>query len=241
MIIDVGANNGEFILDVARKNPKIQCLAIEPIFELAENIKDSAKLENLENIEVVTKAVSLKRGNGFLNVSTTSDQGGTSLLEFDHNLMDQNDYWSSRPDLQHSTKIEVSLESLDGILRGYPKDIPIEFIKIDVQGLDLESLLSLKRRLKYVLLGMLEVPSVSAAKLYKGQEHDLRSCLNILRANNFTVYAIKPNDPASNEFNVYFARNGSNHEKLIVELGLMTNSIYSGKWFWLNPSDRING
>jgi FkbM family methyltransferase len=239
VIIDIGANKGDFILDIAAKNPTIDCLAIEPLIDLSQEIEANAKLLNLENLKVINMGIYHKRGRKYLNVSDKSDQGSSSFLEFDRELIRENQYWSLRPDLEHVAKIEVATDTLQGVLSYYNKNTPIEFIKIDVQGLDLEVLLSLGNRLKNVPLGMLEVSAVPSTRLYKEEKNFLSSCLKVLEKKNFMVYAIKPNDPASNEFNVYFGRKGINHWRLINKLGLMTNQIYAGKWYWSNPSNSI--
>jgi FkbM family methyltransferase len=227
VIIDVGANKGSFILDIAQKNREITCLAIEPIQELATGIEDSAKKLQLTNLEVESVAVYKKRKTMILNINSHFDQGTTSLLDFDRANIEENSYWITRPDLTHDKKVSVSADTMKNILRRYPKGTPIEFIKIDAQGLDVEALLSLGNRLKSVLLGMVEVPAVDNSKLYLGQRHDLYSCLKILKKRGFHVYGVKPNDPASNEFNIYFARVGVDYAKLVENLGLATNEIYN--------------
>lgn len=236
MIIDVGANLGQLSLDIAKKNPNIQCIAIEPIPYLAREIEKTAKVLKLENIMVITKAIQQKESLEKFYISTEADQGGSSLLEFNPELMSENEYWQKRVDLRHQETIEVQTDSLRGILKIYPKRMEIEFIKIDAQGLDVEVLISLGSRLRDVQLGMIEVAAVNNTKLYKSEKSNLQSCLVLLEKKNFKVFAIKPNDPASNEFNVFFARNDVDERVLIHKLGLDTNDIFSGKWYWENPS-----
>jgi FkbM family methyltransferase len=240
MIIDVGANQGEFILDLARKNPEIRCLAIEPIQELANKLLEIVKHENLLNLDVLVAAIDSKERSARFQITSGEDQGGSSLLEFDTQKMQKNEYWRSRPDLVSSQSMKVDTKTLKTILRTYNQNEQIDFLKIDVQGMDVEAMFSLGRRgLRRVKMGMIEVASISTANLYLGQKFDLRGCLNKLKKYGFNVYAIKPNDPGCNEVNVYFARHGVDPEVLEKRFGLRTNEIYGGKWYWTHPTKAI--
>ena len=44
MIIDIGANIGEFSLEMAKRNPKLTIIAVEPIPYLVEKTKQVAAL-----------------------------------------------------------------------------------------------------------------------------------------------------------------------------------------------------
>jgi len=240
VIIDVGANQGEFILDLARKNPEIKCLAIEPIQELANRLLEIVKHENLLNLDVVVVAIDSKERSARFQIASSEDQGGSSLLEFDTQKIQKNEYWKSRPDLASNKSKTVVTKTLRTILRIYGQNEQIDFLKIDVQGRDMEAMFSLGRRgLRRVKMGMIEVASVSTSNLYLGQKFDLRGCLNKLKKYGFDVYAIKSNDPGCNEVNVYFARHGVDPKVLEKRFQLRTNEIYGGKWYWTHPTQAI--
>ena len=240
VIIDVGANQGEFIIDLARKNPEIKCLAIEPIQELANRLVEIAKQENLLNLDVIVAAIDSKERTAGFQIASGENQGGSSLLEFDTQKIQKNEYWRSRPDLASSQSMSVVTKTLKTILKIYDQNEQIDFLKIDVQGRDMEAMFSLGRRgLRRVKMGMIEVASISSSNLYLGQKFDLRGCLNKLKKYGFNVYAIKSNDPGGNEVNVYFARHGIDPEVLEKRFGLRTNEIYGGKWYWTHPTKAI--
>ena len=67
--IDVGANQGDFSLDLARRNPNLLVIAIEPIPELCIAIKRRAELESLGNIVVIECAIDSTERIAQFNIS----------------------------------------------------------------------------------------------------------------------------------------------------------------------------
>nr|AXL04863.1 glycosyltransferase [Aeromonas hydrophila] len=233
LVIDVGANNGDFFIPIYSENKNILFLAYEPIPELMNNLK--AKVSGKKNVILRQVALSNECGTGILNISNASDWGVSSLLEFNSENIDNNLYWKERSDLHFTSHIEVKITSLESELDGIRFD-RIRFIKIDSQGLDVEILSSLGRYIDKVDAGMLEVPSSLSQSLYNGEKYDLRKALNYLNQNNFHIYKIKPNDECCNEFNVFFKRKDIDITILENELELCKTTIYNGKDYWHMPS-----
>jgi len=238
LIIDVGANYGGFSLEIAMRNPACHVLAIEAEPFLAESLKKNAISLDLDNHEVVNFAVNEAEGEFDFYVSELGDHGTSSLLPFSNTNINEDEYWKGRTDLYHSKKFKVKAKPLEKILDNYHFD-NIKFIKIDVQGLDVSVLKSAGKYLNKIHSGMLEVPSVLTKSLYDHTEEDLLAALIYLRDNNFSVYAIKPNDPASNEFNVFFIQNGLSLKEIESELNLTNFHFYDGKHFWHAPSHKL--
>lgn len=86
---------------------------------------------------------------------------------------------------------------------------------------------------------MLEVPSVLSKSLYDNTSEDLMSALEFLKESGFSVYAVKPNDPAANEFNVFFVKNGLDYKEIEEKLNLLNFHFYDGKHFWHAPSHKL--
>lgn len=237
IIIDVGSNHGDFSLAVARRNTRITILAIDPNEMLCQQLLEKAALEQLNNIEIIPVAINLHEGTHNFNLSEHDDAGVSSLLDFDNEKIKNDAYWKNRGDLYFNRQSTVTVKRLDTILS--QREIRrIRFIKIDAQGVDINVLKSLGDLLTITDAGMLELSATSDKKLYKNESYDLQSGLNEITNLGFKIYAIKPNDPASNEFNVYFCRENVDYKALEAELQLAGISLYDGKHFWHFPANK---
>ena len=238
IIIDIGANIGEFSLQVANRNPGIKVYAIEPEPTLFSNLTKATKSLGLLNHIPCDFAVSDKNGYSDFFVSHHGDWGTSSLLQLNSNHIQYDDYWSTRTDIAHSEIIRVETKRLDSFLENI-KFQEIKFIKIDAQGFDLIALNSLGINLKKVQAGMIEVVGTANNCLYLNEKNDLRFALNYLFNNDFNVYAIKPNDNGAKEFNVFFHRNDVDIKSIENELNLEGLINYDGKNFWHYPSQKL--
>lgn len=230
-VIDVGANAGEFGLELAKRRPDVIVHLIEPARDLVLQLQNRVLEDGLGNVFVHDVAVANMDGQASLGISLSGDRGTSSLLAFDEEKIKRDPYWATRSDLQHETSDQVEVRRLEALLDEWGV-ASVRFIKIDVQGLDLAVLKSAGRYLNQIDAGVLEVTAVPQGALYKGEVEDLRQALNFLCENEFAVMAIKPNDPASNEFNVFFCRDFSAWSGIIEELGLENMPAFDGKNYW---------
>ncbi|MBV6821303.1 FkbM family methyltransferase, partial [Rahnella sp. PD12R] len=238
IILDVGANYGGFSLEIAKRNPESIIYAIEAEPGLADYLKSKQNELDLPNHITECFAVCEENGKSEFYVSELGDHGTSSLLPFSQSHIDNDSYWADRKDLFHSRAVEVETKRLDTFLDTVEFK-EIDFIKIDVQGLDLSVLRSAGNYLEKIRAGMLEVPAITDKSLYENTNDDMRIALNYLFENGFQVYSIKPNDEASNEFNIYFIRNGENIHEIEQELNLQNFHFYDGKNFWHAPSHKL--
>jgi FkbM family methyltransferase len=224
----VGANHGEFCLPIARANPDIQVIAFEPIPELLKEISQASKLMGIDNLILRPEAIVEREGKKLLNVSTGGDMGTSSLLGFDSKNISSDSYWRTRSDLVFSSTISVPGARLDSIIQTLDLG-EILFLKTDTQGLDLGVMRSLgKYRTRG---GMLESPTSSKTALYVG-EPELLSTLRFLEDESYTIWEIKPNDPACSEVNVFFCDGDNVLKDLEDLLSLNSSAIYSSKKYW---------
>lgn len=230
-VIDVGANYGGFGLELARRNPMASVHLIEPVPELAEMLRKQIASVELANTFVHEIALGSENGQTALNVSTLGDRGTTSMLPFDSHKIASDPYWSQRTDLQHNATAYVQVMRLSNFMEenGIER---IDFIKIDVQGLDLDVLASAGDRIGAVHAGMLEVPTTEINALYVGEQQNLRLALNFLEASGLKVMAVKPNDPACNEVNIFFTREPKTWEADTISWGLHNLPAFDGKHYW---------
>lgn len=238
IILDIGANHGDFALAVAAARPDITVVAVEPISELCAHIQARSLELGVENLVVVEAAIDEVPRAAVINVSRHADWGVSSLLPFDNRAVSDNPYWRGRRDLYYDEERRTDVRRLDDVLASFG-DCAIVFAKVDTQGLDLRVLKSLGARLATLGAGMMEASTTVRTRLYDGEIDDLACTLNWLSANDFDVYAIKPNDPACNEVNIFFHRRGTDWEKMEDDLRVKGIPIYDGKHFWHMPSSEL--
>jgi FkbM family methyltransferase len=219
VILDVGANIGNFCIPLAKKNPTAKLIAVEPIQSLAYLIQEKCSTLGLTNVQVLNYAVSKINEDVVLNLSGGENFNSSSLRS------------STTFGPAIDRQISVKARRLDQLLG----PLPIRFLKIDAQGLDVECLESLGEGIRLVDAGMLEVSSTSIEKSYEGEKW-LLDALVFLDANGFEIYRITPNDIASREMNVFFVRKGLSFREIENELGLGANSIYAVGRYWHVPS-----
>jgi FkbM family methyltransferase len=238
-ILDVGSNAGDFAVELARRNRDHLVLAVEPIASLAGGIEARVRDEQLDNVTVVAVAIDAEEGPAELNVATTGDWGVSSLLALNTDAIARDDYWSIRPDLSYTTTETVDRIRLETLLEreGIGE---IDFVKLDLQGLDLLALESAGEALPRIRAGMLEVPTTTRVKLYADEQQDLGRAYVVLERLGFEVYAVKSNDPACNEVNVYFIRAGEDPVALEHDLHLRGVDLYDGKHYWAIPCSTID-
>jgi FkbM family methyltransferase len=198
-ILDVGANNGSWGLNVAKMFPHIQVFGFEPTPKLCEVIEGQVKEMGLENYELVPMAVSDYEGTVQFNIAGQADWGCSSLLDFSEKL---DETWPGREDFKVTETMDVECIRLDKFVEA--KGITsIEFLHCDAQGVDLKVMGSLGEHIKILKRGELETASSKSVALYKGQ-HTIEDVVVFLLRNGFEIERMYPNDVHYNEVNVIY-------------------------------------
>lgn len=198
-LIEVGANDGSFGIDMAERHPWLQVYAFEPTPQLCEII--AAKTAHLPNYELIRAAVGPEPGEAEFKVSGTGDWGCSSLKSFSGDL---DKTWPGREDFQVTETVRVPVVRLEDFIseRGIQR---VAFLHIDAQGSDLEVLQSAGRFLPLIQRGVVEVATSRSVSLYEGGP-TLEDGLPFLAGAGLKVDRILSNDPFNNEVNVYFSR-----------------------------------
>lgn len=197
---DVGANNGNDSITVAKNNPGLQVFGFEPTPELQDVIQKKIKENGLTNYTLVKSAVSDYVGQSTFNVAGQSDWGCSSLLDFSEKSQTE---WIGRTDFKVTEKITVDVIRLDKFVDDNKIEI-IEYLHIDTQGSDLNVLKGLGDKISIVKAGVME----AAAKpdiLYDNQ-NTVDECVEFLKSNGFIIDSITSNDQFNNEVNIHFRR-----------------------------------
>lgn len=153
--IDIGANIGRYTIAAAKDAKYEQVLAIEPNPKVVDVLNKNIKLNNVQDIVIVAPIAITNTGGESLLQNDTHHFGGGNLVD------------PSKTSVTMDNSVKVRLSTLDALLKEKNIDpTHVDFIKIDVEGLETE-----------VLEGMEEVLNV----MPQG------SCLMIEISNNLSI------------------------------------------------------
>lgn len=134
-VLDIGANVGDWTLPFAeRVGPSGRVLAFEPVPYLAETVSKTAMVNKHEWVEVHNVALGSEEGEAPFSVEY-GNSGGSRLGRLSGNF----------------APISVHVARLDDVLARRPDIDRIDFIKIDVEGHELEVLRGARKTLSRFL------------------------------------------------------------------------------------------
>jgi FkbM family methyltransferase len=148
IIFDVGAHNGSSIDRFVKLFGKPQIFAFEPNNDLYIQIKD--KFQDI-NIHISNKVLGKQKGTVEFNIHNSST-GSSSLLDFNPNLS-----FALRRKLTRTNvdKVKVEMTTLDDEVNSRELE-KIDYLKIDVQGTELDVLRGAEKLLKLQKIDFIE-------------------------------------------------------------------------------------
>lgn len=199
IFFDIGANEGNDFINIAKNEPQTNVYAFEPIPKLVEKLRHLTS--HLKNVNIIESAVSDFNGKSIINISPESiygDYSCSSLLEFSEKSKTE---WPGREDFKIIDNLEVNVLRLDSFLiqNGITK---IDYLKIDTQGHDLKVLKGLGDFISIVECGIMEAGAKDDI-LYNGQNTENES-IAFLESNGFEIINVSSNDIFRNEVNIIF-------------------------------------
>jgi FkbM family methyltransferase len=184
--IDVGASYGtfsKFMSNQSKLGKEISVVAIEPIPEVAQQI------EKASNLKIINRAVAKKGiSSKMLNITSNSELSSFNNI---NSKISESIWIHHMPHMNIVETLEVPCITLEEIIEENFSD-HIDFVKIDTQGTDLETLLSAGKNLKRIKSAMLEFPYLSGMALYEN-EISLVDAIIILKKHNFVPVRLVPN------------------------------------------------
>jgi FkbM family methyltransferase len=172
VVIDIGANQGNFIGFLKNNFILKKIYVFEPIKELSEKIKLRFKSNK---IIISNLAISNKKGQKkFYQYSVTSTSG----------LYKQNNTFKSLKELDEIFNVQTN--KFDNL---FNKNLKIDICKIDVQGEDYKVLLGMKQNLKKGNIKILKI-ELSLKTLYKDVSPNFYEILSYLRFYNYTLISV---------------------------------------------------
>lgn len=132
--LDIGANIGFWAVDLSKKFQQVWCFEPHPqnIQAFQQNMLEQCGDINPPNIFFQQYAVSKEKGKA--NFYSSPDECGNASLS-SHGVETGNSVRTLKP--EQLSKFEVEIRSLDDYFNEF-KDLHIDYIKVDVQGHELE-------------------------------------------------------------------------------------------------------
>jgi FkbM family methyltransferase len=136
-IIDLGANEGYFLLKTKEYNPESRVICVEPNPFNFKNLEKNVSINNLEHVELVNAAVDEKSGKMMLDIIEQIGNIGS------HDIKSVDRKWMKDEFIK---KIQVETISLDSIVSKF-KIEKIDLLKIDIEGMEVKILENCKKAL----------------------------------------------------------------------------------------------
>jgi FkbM family methyltransferase len=179
LVIDVGANRGQFGLEIRRAGYRGRILSIEPLTEPFQFLARLAAKDN--RWDVIQSAVGPSSGSATIHVAANGG-ASSSLLP----MLDLHTHAAPKATFVGDEQVEVAM--LDDLVRLRGLDGATVFTKVDVQGYELQVLAGGSEALTRSSLVQLEM---SLLPLYEtGPTH--RDILEYMEGRGFLLVGIEP-------------------------------------------------
>jgi FkbM family methyltransferase len=130
LVFDVGANSGQFALQLRRQGYEQTIVSVEPLTDVYRSLESNAKGD--DRWLTFNSALGAESGTSTINVSKNT--WSSSMRPLDQRVV------QIEPSVEYVGKQEVRVETLDGLYERFAKDAARPFLKLDVQGYENEIL-----------------------------------------------------------------------------------------------------
>jgi len=178
IILDVGANVGQFAEETFEFGYNKKIISFEPISTTFKTL--STKAQNHNHWETLQLALGNFDGTTEINVSPLSPS--SSILPFVKDMV------GVLPDLNYTTKEVIQVKKLDSIFKQITDENSNVFLKIDTQGFEkpiLEGSIHSLQKIKMIQLEM------SLVEIYEG-EITLFDMVSFLEGYGFRLWSMEP-------------------------------------------------
>ena len=175
-IIDVGAHEGNFMIEIIKKIPNMKVISFEPVKSSFKILNKNS--EKYHNWKTYPYALGNMEQKTEINLSDYSE--ANSFLTITNELI------NFRPELKIIGKEVIHCKKLDNFFEEIKFCEKPIMLKIDTQGYDLEVLKGAKETLKIIDFLFIEV---STAKVYENQPL-FSDIINFVEKENFKVWSV---------------------------------------------------
>ncbi len=194
-IYDIGGYEGVFTLFFARavgRNGRV--ITFEPHPENYKNIKLNIKLNNFDNIKVYQIALGKKRGKATLAFRDSELARGSAQEDIKAQILRE----------KRAKTIQVEIDTLDNQIttNNLPKP---DFIKIDVEGLEMDVLLGMSETIKrYKPKLLIEIHGAYIRRKIENAQRVVK----LLTANGYSIYHVESGEMNITPSNAQIAKEG---------------------------------
>jgi len=179
-VIDIGANEGQFVLKLVRKGFKGNFFSFEPVADSYKKLLLNVKNTRNKIYWQVAERCGLGSNNFSDNIFVSRHSQSSSLLK----ILPK--HTNLKPLSKTAYTEKINIKKLDNFYVNIKKLKKNIFLKIDTQGYELEVLKGATKTLKLITALVVEV---SLVKLYQRQPLWL-DIINFLKKKNFVVWAV---------------------------------------------------
>lgn len=186
MVIDIGANTGQFVSEIRRGGYEGKVVSFEPLSQAHRELLLSSVADHLWD---VYPRCALGDHEGEVEINIAGNSESSSILP----MLDA--HQNAAPESAYQGKESACIKTLDSIAAEYLKDSRAPFLKIDTQGFEWEVLDGARNTLPHIQGILIEL---SLVPLYDGQ-YLWRDIIDRLEDLGFTLWSFKPvfSDPLS--------------------------------------------
>jgi FkbM family methyltransferase len=161
VIVEAGTYDGEDTVELSKLLPNAKIYTLEPVPELFD--KSAKAIKHCANVKLYNKALSDKTGKAIMHTSEERQRPG--VVSMSSSLLAPKDHLTHAPDTLFKQKIEIETITLDDWAHQNQVD-HIDFLKLDIQGYELNVIKASPELFKTVKAILLEVEFIEA---YQGQ------------------------------------------------------------------------
>lgn len=176
-IIDIGANTGQYALEMKRDGFKGEIVSFEPLADAFLKLKNHAK--NDKKWQVYNCAIGNEDGSTFINVA------GNSVSSSINNMQDS--HLKAAPESSYIGKEKISINKLDSLIGSLYNEDDRIILKIDTQGFEKNVVDGAEKFLEKVILLQLEMSLIS---LYEN-EMLFNEMIEYLKKRNFQIVSLE--------------------------------------------------
>lgn len=179
LILDVGANTGQFVSEIRRGGYAGNIVSFEPLSEAHGKLLQASNGDAKWDIY---PRCALGDRNGEVEINIAGNSQSSSILPM------LESHRSAAPESAYQGKELVPIKTLDAVAGQYLKNAHAPFLKIDTQGFEWQVLDGARATLPHVRGVLLEL---SLVPLYEGQ-HLWLEIMARLEAEGFVLWAFEP-------------------------------------------------
>ncbi len=179
LVIDVGANEGQFVSEIRYFGYLGKVVSFEPLSNAYTKLHSASKRDMLWQVH---PRCAIGDYDGEVDINVSNYSVSSSILSM------SDIHLRAEPRSQYIAKEKVNIFKLDSVLDPYLKDSKNRFLKIDTQGFESQVLDGCSQSLS-LFKGIL--CELSLVQLYQSQ-HLWKDLMTRIEDNGFSLWAIQP-------------------------------------------------